>query len=143
MIKGTLGNELEVKDGYRAARACAIGLISTIKGSYGSGLMFFFFSAAEAVDFRDVTQTKCITSRCSILYIWRTVSRSKSPGSHSCSIQLPLGQVGELCKVKRIVKLNVMVQSANGFEEQPEVRHTWLCVFPTYQKQLIACFKGG
>ena len=57
--------------------------------------------------------------------------------------QLPLGQVGELCKVKRIVKLNVMVQSANGFEEQPEVRHTWLCVFPTYQKQLIACFKGG
>ena len=44
----------------------------------------------------------------------------------------PVGQVGELCKVKRIVKLNVMVQSANGFADQPEVRHTWLCVFPTY-----------
>ena len=58
MIKGTLGNELEVEDGYRAARACAIGLISTIKGSYGSGLMFFFFSASEAVDFRDATPNK-------------------------------------------------------------------------------------
>ena len=47
----------------------------------------------------------------------------------------PLGQVGELCKVKRIVKLNVMVQSANGFAEQPEVRHTWVCVsLPTYPK---------
>ena len=85
-------------------------------------------------------------------YIWRTVSRTKSPGSHSCSIQSPLGQVGELCKVKRIVKLNVMVQSANGFEEQPEVRHTWLlcvpyvpktvdCLFQRWLMELLICLR--
>ena len=94
MIKGTLGNELEVEDGYRAARACAIGLISTIKGSYGSGLMFFFFSAAEAVDFRDVTQTKCITSRCSILYMAHCIPNQepwKSLLLHSIAIRTGRG----------------------------------------------------
>ena len=35
LMKGTLGEDLEVKDGYEAARACAIGLITTIKGNCG------------------------------------------------------------------------------------------------------------
>ena len=36
MVKGTLGSDLEVQEGYEAAMACAIGILSTIKGSYDS-----------------------------------------------------------------------------------------------------------
>ena len=36
MVKGTLGSDLEVPEGYEAARSCAIGILSTIKGSYDS-----------------------------------------------------------------------------------------------------------
>ena len=100
MITGILGSDLQTEEGVQAARSCALGIVSTIKGVLEARVVWLS------------RHGPILIINCDIQFAQQALIFNQSTF---------LGEVGDLDQVKRIVKLNVMVQSSSNFTDHPEV----------------------
>ena len=92
LMQGTLGKDLEVEDGYKAARACAMGLITTIKGTREGNVFsastYLFLGSNPTFSFTMLffasppPENKRNARRCSMHGAW--YSAPTALYSHSC-----------------------------------------------------------
>jgi len=126
LITGKVGTDLTTEQGYDAARAVALNLLATIKGAYegrrGAGCRTAAVSAAAvptpSLPLPARHLPLAATAHCRLYSRAAVPTPSLPPPRH---FPPHPAEIGDLDKVKRIVKLTAFVNCVDGSTVQPKV----------------------